>query len=407
MSLQKLINKKRLVVLGLNTGTSIDSLDMAVIRTTTSDGRTRSKYLFGRERRLPNSLRQGLLLLAESKSCSLDDVVYLDNLLGQFIGRAAKDLINDLKRRHINIDLVASHGQTIRHLPEPIKKFGRRVHGTMQLGLAEAIATQCDRVVVTDFRQADIALGNEGAPITTAAMQTLCSSGKESRLIVNLGGMSNYFYFPATGTKGGARAEDCGPGNSLSDLLTQKFYNKPFDRNGAKASHGTVSMRLLSVLLGNPFFSSRARSTGREVFGQQLTDEMVVFGRRFSLSSEDLLATAVEFTAAAIARKLVPLLSQVENRPKLYLTGGGRRNIFLVGRIRAHLGDCDAKPIDALGIEGDFVEAAAYAVMGEACLRSTPMDTVFTGTTGQVVVPVLGRLTQPPVKRQNAPKRGK
>ena len=94
------------------------------------------------------------------------------------------------------MDIVASHGQTVRHLPRKTRFVGFTVNGTLQLGSPEQIAAHTGRIVAADFRQGDVALGHEGAPITTPAMARLFASPKESRLIVNIGGMSNFFFFP-------------------------------------------------------------------------------------------------------------------------------------------------------------------------------------------------------------------
>ena len=398
MTLSGLVNRKNLHVLGINSGTSADGVDLAVMRVSKSGRKISTRFLAGTTRKYPKSLRALIVDVSTSQSIAPKSIIYLDNLLGQFYGRAAKRYIASLVRQGIKLDLVASHGQTVRHLPRKVAYGGKRVNGTLQLGSLELIAAETGQVVTGDFRQADIALGNEGAPITVAAMALVFGHPKESRLIVNIGGIANYFYLPAGGRMADVRAADCGPGNSLLDILTQALFSKPFDRGGRYAVRGNVSQRLMSILLAHPFFKTRTVSTGREMFGVEMAREMIAFGKKFSLSGEDLLATAAEFTVYAIADSVVEFVAGNARLRKIYLTGGGSRNRFIAGRLRDHLDNIAVRSIDELGVKANLVEASAYAVMGAMTLWSHPLQTKFTGGRPQAVWPVLGKIVQPPVR---------
>jgi anhydro-N-acetylmuramic acid kinase len=395
MPLEEILRRKTLVVLGLNSGTSADGLDMAVVRISRGEKGLTIKYLAGAVKRYPQELQEYILNVADSNHIALNDVIHLDNMLGLFFGRAAAAFIKRLSRSGVSIALVASHGQTVRHLPEPAR-FGRfTVRGTLQLGSLDRIASATGKLTVGDFRQADIAAGGEGAPITVGAMHRLFASSGESRLIVNIGGMANYFYFPANKPLREAQAADCGPGNSLSDTLCRLQFDEKFDRNGRHAARGRVSFELLESLLSHPFFQGRGVSTGREIFGLQMAREMCDYAKQAGLSGEDLLATAVEFTATTIARKVRRLAAADKSLAKLYLTGGGRKNSFLVRRLQKLLPEMEICQGDDLGVDADLIEAAAYAVMGEACVRSESLSLTLKRKTGAAAV--LGRIAQPPV----------
>lgn len=396
MSLERIARKRALNVLGLNSGTSADALDMAAVRISRSRGIVKVTQLAVAGKRIGQQMQKLVFQVADSKATTTDQIILLDNLLGKFMGRAAAAFIRKLARDGIAIDMTASHGQTVRHLPKKVRFGGQWVNGSLQLGSIDMIAAQTGKMTVGDFRQADIALGNEGAPITTGAMRRMFADGAESRLIVNIGGMSNFFYFP--GPKSGlpAFAADCGPGNSLSDILSAQLFGERCDWNGRRAASGTLSNRLLSLLLGDPFFTGKAMSTGRETFGCEMAERIIEFGRRFKLRKEDLLRTAVELTTNAVAIKVWPLVRRDTGLTGLYLTGGGRRNRFLVECLRQHLPDLDIRSIDEFGLHADYVEAAAYAVMGEACLRSEPLP-VSSRMSGGRPAPVLGRIAQPPM----------
>jgi anhydro-N-acetylmuramic acid kinase len=338
-------------------------------------------------------IRSLVLEAADTETIKLDHLIRLDNLLGITFGNAAAKFIQQLKRRRITVDAVASHGQTVRHVPAPVRLAGTAVHGTLQLGSLDQIAARTDRIVVGDFRQADIAIGNEGAPITVAAVARIFGSTTESRLVLNVGGMANYFYLPRNSAR--IIAEDTGPGNVLSDLLTHRLFGRRYDRNGALAARGTASFQLLKAIQSG---SHRTRSTGRELYGAVLADGLLAQGRKLHLSHHDLLATAVELTVESIAARIAPIIRKDGSIGKLYLTGGGIHNSFLRQRLHGRL-SLPVTTVAELGMDPDLVEAASFAAMGAACLRGEPMRTQFAGNNRQRIKPISGRIVQPPDRR--------
>ncbi len=383
-------------ILGMNSGTSADGLDLAVIACSQSGARTAYRSLAGAVVPYPPTISKLVRALTEAPEVPLDDVIACDNLLGQFYGQTAKRYSGALRRRGIQVDAIASHGQTVRHMPRKRRYGSHSVNGTLQLGSLEQVASATGKIVTGDFRQADVALGHEGAPITVAAMARLFSHPKESRLILNIGGMSNYFYFPKPGRAARIDAADCGPGNSLSDLLMQRLYRLPFDRGGKRAQLGAISPVLLKQLRALPFFRGRERSTGREQFGAQLVDSIVEAGKKLRLSPADLVATGGELTAVTVSAALRPLLKRDRSLGKLYLTGGGIRNDYITRRIAFHLPEVTIDSVQSLGYDPDLVEASAYAVMGHACICSKPSRTRFQPGREQTRFPVLGKIVQPP-----------
>lgn len=398
MSLTALLGRKKLTVLGLNSGTSADGLDMAALCLARTAGRPKIEFLAGSQKRYPEPLRELVLATADAPQVPPDQLIHLDQLLGQFYARSAKQYIAQLVKQGIKIDAIASHGQTVRHLPALVKQIGFEVRGTLQLGALEQIAAASGLITVGDFRQADIAAGNEGAPITVAAVARLFGDNKEPRLIVNIGGMSNFFYLPAKAKPEQIRAADCGPGNILSDLLCQRLTGERYDLYGRRAAAGSPSERLWHLLMGEAFFKGGTVSTGREMFGPAMVEKMLSFGERFKLGSDDLIATAAELTVRSIAGTVHPLFESDKTLSSLYLTGGGQRNRFFVRRLKELLDGVEVVSIVELGYEPSLVEAASYAVLGEACLRSEALPTRFDGRR-QRLTPVLGRIVQPPQRK--------
>jgi anhydro-N-acetylmuramic acid kinase len=395
MNLARVQRKKRRVILGLNAGTSADGLDLAAVRVTARKNSRRISFLAGSRRRYPAALREAVLRLAASRTVDTEELIRVDNALGRFYGKSAASFISRLQGQGVFVDVVASHGQTIRHCPQKTPMGNYRLRGTLQLGSPDQIAAATARPVIADFRQADIALGNEGAPITVAAMQEIFAAPDETRLLVNVGGIANYFFFPAVRSGAVVRAADCGPGNSLCDLLASDLLGEPYDRRGRYAAAGRVSPKLLAHLLKHPFFRSRQVSTGREDFGRELVGSMIARGRALKLAPEDLLATAVELTAVTIGRKVQPLLRREKSLSKLYLTGGGEANTFLKTRLRHHLPGVSVDSVRRLGFDPGLVEATAFAVMAAATLDGRALRTRF-GRQPQKYCPVPGRIVQPP-----------
>ncbi|MCP4706644.1 MAG: hypothetical protein GY865_18755, partial [candidate division Zixibacteria bacterium] len=229
MSLNRVLKKKNLVVVGLNSGTSADGLDMAAIKINLSAKTPVVKFIKGTTINYPKKL--GVLIndAIGNKVRSIDAMIELDRKLGVFYGEQADKFCQALAMKKINTDLIASHGQPVRHLPGKVK-IGRRFEsGTLQLGHPESIASRTGLITISDFRQSDIASGGEGAPITCWAMQHLFASKNENRMLINIGGIANYFLIPKRSSSKKMSAADCGPGNSLIDIITSKYFGKRID----------------------------------------------------------------------------------------------------------------------------------------------------------------------------------
>jgi anhydro-N-acetylmuramic acid kinase len=390
--LNKLIKKKSLTVLGLNSGTSADSLDMAVVRIKRDGKKQVIKYICGHERKFPNVVKNKIEKLMYQDNVSLRELMDFDNKLGKLFGQWANSYIKQLAKKKINIDMIASHGQTIRHLPKQKISASKNYSASLQIASPEFIATETGKIVVSDFRQAEIAYGGEGAPVTLTAVKSLLNSNS-SRLIVNIGGISNYYYFPGKNIYAKIDGADCGPGNSLSDILSQRMFNKKYDNNGNLAKKGEISQKLLSILLKNRFYSKKLRSTGKEEFGKNMAEKILSHKKTHKLRKEDILATVIELTARSIYMSILPIIKRDHTIKKLYLTGGGRKNIFLRNLLSNCFPQHEISNVDELKIDGDFLEAAAYAVMGEATIRGQSMSILINKKIGS---PVLGRITQPP-----------
>ncbi len=171
--------------------------------------------------------------------------------------------------------------------------------------------------------------------------------------------------------------------------------NKKYDKNGKLASSGNLSQRLLILLSKDNFRATKLNSTGREQFGKDTVDMMLAFAKEFNLNNADLFATAIEFSCISICQKVKPYLKKDKKIEKLYLTGGGRKNIFLVERLKQLLPDTEIRMIDELSVPGDFVEAVSYAVLAESTMHQKP---IHNRKDKNGLAPLVGNIILPPVK---------
>jgi anhydro-N-acetylmuramic acid kinase len=246
--------------LGLNSGTSADRIDAVLVDLPDGDRRFRARVRAEVSVPIPSALR-GAILRAPDR-LSVRELCVLDAGMGELFGRAALRALRSAGVAAEQVRAAGLHGQTVCHLPEP---RGRST--TLQIGLPEAVATVARVGVVSHFRQADTAAGGEGAPLSPALDRALF--GAEGALVLNLGGIANLTAIP----EGGARllGFDVGPGNMLLDgiVRSRTAGRRHRDTGGRLALRGKVNGGLLARALEHPFLSRRrARSTGREAFGE-------------------------------------------------------------------------------------------------------------------------------------------
>lgn len=381
-----------MVAIGLNSGTSADGLDMAAVKIYLKPQKIVVKFIEGCTVPYPKSLREKVAE-AINGNLSVDDTIKLDRRLGGFYGDRANSFLNRLHSNRIKPDFVASHGQTVRHLPGKII-FGRRKEsGSLQLGHPETIAAKTSLLTVADFRQADIASGGEGAPITSCAMWHIFGNSDDHRLLINIGGISNYFLLPQSESADYLKARDCGPGNSLLDLAAAEFFDKKYDRNGRLASRGKISQRLMSIMLADSFLKGKyGPSTGRERFGREFLQKVKIISAKLRLTKLDILASLTELTAVTVSKSIHPILEQHGLR-KIFVFGGGLKNNYLLERLKYYLPGINIFSVERLNMNPDYLEAVCYAVMGAMALFS--ISSGLPKITGARDKTVAGRIVQP------------
>lgn len=336
-------------VIGLISGTSVDGIDAALVDICGTDIDLKIKLVAGATYPYPGKLREKILAVCAGKALSMAEFAELDDAIAQAFAQAALAIQAD----RAPAQLIGSHGQTVFHRP-PQEQGGRgdkeskienlkpKMGYSLQLGRGALIADLTEITTISNFRVADIAVGGQGAPLVPRVDTYLLSHPTEHRCIQNIGGIGNVTYLPPRQGNWleNIRGWDTGPGNTLLDLAVQYLTNgsQTYDKNGAWAASGHPCLPLVKEWLEHEFFiQPPPKSTGRELFGVDFFQKCRADAQKYQLNSADLLATLTEFTVASIVHSYRHFLPQMPN--KVFLCGGGSRNLYLKQRLQVYLSD--------------------------------------------------------------------
>ncbi len=348
------------IYLGLMSGTSIDSIDVAAVEFTHDI----PQVLGSHSHPIPEKLREQILNLCLPGKDSVQLYCETDNQLGELFSEAALRLIDSLNIQPNQIAAIGSHGQTIRHLPPSSGTNTEKAGYSLQISDPNIIAARTGCTVVADFRRADMALGGHGAPLVPAFHQRLFSHPEKNRVIVNIGGIANITVLAANGDCSGY---DTGPGNILMDSWCQRHLGTAFDNNGDWGNSGTVDNQLLSQLKSHSFFAQSApKSTGREEFNQRWLEEQLA---GHDLPAEDIQATLMQLTAEGIADQIKHLDLPIS---EVFVCGGGVLNGALMQRLAKAIPESTVRSTSELGLDPNWVEACAFAWLAKQRLEGKP-----------------------------------
>lgn len=352
--------------IGLMSGTSLDGVDAAWIETDGERVFATGPALTVRYDDLLRSDLRRLLDLAPGLDGPTPFVIDVAARLTQTHIEAVRAIRRDC-------DIIGFHGQTIFHAAA-----ARR---TWQIGDARALAAACGVTVAWDFRTADVMAGGEGAPLVPVYHAALAASLPRPLAVLNLGGVGNVTWIGADGT---LLAFDTGPGNGPLDDWVSARTNLAFDRDGEVSASGAIDVTVLSRLLAHPYFARLPpKSLDRLDFGQALEVSGIA-----GLGVADGAATLAAFTAAAVA------LARLPASPVRWLvTGGGRLNPTIMRELAIRLG-APVVPVEAVGWNGDALEAQCFGLLAVRVARGLPLS--FPGTTGVPRPMPGGRLAPPP-----------
>jgi anhydro-N-acetylmuramic acid kinase len=368
--------------IGLMSGTSLDGVDgvLASIRDNEDDKHAPLASLASAYVPFPENLRSELMALQRTSDDELHREAMAGNAIAAIYAECVERLLVAAGIDRGRVAAIGAHGQTIRHRPE--------CGYTRQTNNPALLAELTGIDVIADFRSRDIAAGGQGAPLVPAFHQAVFGSDDETRVAANIGGIANISILaPGASSLIGF---DTGPGNVLMDLWVRRHRNAAYDDGGTWAASGSVSERLLEVLLSDPYFAlPPPKSTGRDLFhGDWLDHKLNQFP---DVAANDVQATLCALTATSIANAIQQYAPRAAG---VYVCGGGTQNGALMASLAESLKDkhLTAKVLstESLGIGPNQVEALAFAWLAyRFCSRKPGNLASVTGARGARVLGAL------------------
>jgi anhydro-N-acetylmuramic acid kinase len=393
--------KKKRVVIGLMSGTSVDAIDAVLVRIegNARDGARIEKLRFS-SFGFPHEIQTRIKLLFERERdrklidpetgehpapWTIEEICHLDFVLGELFAQAANRLITDAGMKNDDVDLIAAAGQTIWHRPRPTTEPSTAdlpwldepitTRSTLAIGQAAVIAERTGIITMGDLRVRDVAAGGHGAPLVAYFDWGQLRHPKLARAMQNIGGIANVTFIPPNARLDEVVAFDTGPGNMVIDSLVYLVSHgaETFDRDGERASRGTVRDDVLAWCMSDQYFQLKPpKTTGRERFGRQFAARIA---ERFQdVAPDDLIATATAFTAESIAHAYREFIgSHVD---EMIVAGGGAKNPALLRMLRERLPDTEIKVYEFLQEK----EAMAMALIASDSISG--LDTNVASLTG-------------------------
>jgi len=367
---------KKNLVIGINSGTSFDGIDVALVRFKGKD--LRPVFLDGVSVKYPRAIKKKISVLINDVGAYCNKPLqntHLDSVLGEIFADSALKLLKKTGLKKEDILLIGSHGQTIYHKP--------RVK-SVQIGDGKTIAKKTGIKTVYDFRTADIKAGGQGAPLMPFLDHTVFNKSKNIKGVLNIGGISN---ITVVGKNITPIAFDIGPGNALIDLVSKKYFNKDYDKDGLFAGKGEVYLKLIDRALKDKYFKAKPpKSTGKEYFNEK-------FIKKYFSSIKnkyDLIATITCFSAECIEQALYDFVFPKYNLNELVISGGGLKNKALIYHLQSLLPDIRFSSSDHYDLPYQYKEAMLFALLGYTCHLGIPNN--IPSCTGAKRKVVLGKI---------------
>ena len=395
-NIQNLVNvaaKQERMVVGLMSGTSMDGLDIALCSIKGSGSDTKFELKAFTTVDYTNDFKEKILSIFSKEMVALETLCLLNAWVGKQHGKMVLNALDSWKIAPENVDMIASHGQTIYHAPNSLHPNSEYDPATLQIGDGDHIAVTTGILTLSDFRQKHLAAGGEGAPLAVYGDYLLCSHPTENRLLLNMGGIANFTYLSAGCTLDQVFSTDTGTGNTLMDAYTRAhFAPLAYDKNGAIAASGKISEALLSELKAHSFFSLVLPKTiGPELFNLDFLFKAQNASNTLGLSPQDVMATLNRFSAETIAdciQSSIPAGSKFN----MYSSGGGMHNPVLMDHLTNLLPDATLYSSDVIGINPDAKEAILFALLANEAVAGTPL---FAGGHATKIPTTMGKISFP------------
>lgn len=360
--------KQQRTIIGLMSGTSLDGLDIALCSISGEGLNTQVRVEHFTTVNYHDDYRQRVRSVFSKRDVDLQTVTLLNPWIGIEHGRMIKQCLAEWQIAADDIDVIASHGQTVFHCPLRQHNDGRWGNATLQLGDGDHLAVTTGITTISDFRQKHIAGGGEGAPLAVYGDYLLFSSAAENRIMLNIGGIANLTWLPKSRDAEAVFSTDIGPGNTMMDAYMQQHVpGQLFDDGARLALQGQVSAKLLAALKQDPFFAlGFPKTTGPEVFNLRYLAKAQQVSGSVGLTPADVMATLNRFTAEMIISAIEQ--SCAAQNGVIYASGGGIHNPLLMQQLRSALPQYRITTTAELAINPDAKEAVLFAILANECL---------------------------------------
>nr|WP_315155604.1 anhydro-N-acetylmuramic acid kinase [uncultured Flavobacterium sp.] len=362
-------------IIGLMSGTSLDGLDVAYCKIAGSGTNTKATVVHFTTVPYDEATKAEIRKVFAKKTIDFQHLALLNEWIGILHGKMVLECLEQWQLTSHDVDLIASHGQTVMHAPKSLHQQDKFPNATLQIGDGDhlAVTTQC--ITISDFRQKHLAAGGEGAPLAVYGDYFLFHSRTENRILLNIGGIANFTLLPKSEPFTSVFVTDTGTGNTLMDAYTRLHFPEiSYDKNAAIASKGTINERLLQTLKSDAFFSvAFPKSTGPELFSRAYLDKALIVSKTLELNVADVLATLARFSAETIAEAIIEVTEKrldKNSSTTIYASGGGIHNPLLMTYLKELL-PYSVLPIQLLGIDGDAKEALLFAILANECVAGT------------------------------------
>lgn len=371
------MNKNTLTVIGMMSGTSLDGIDACLVEIDENFG---FKILNSHSLVYPEQVREKLLMTANNNA-STKEVCYLDFVVGKLFAQCANELVSKSGLMSSQIDLISSHGQTVYHMPVEETIGGISSSSTLQIGNISVISELTGIKTVGDFRSKDMAAGGQGAPLVPFADELIFKKDI-SRAIQNIGGISNVTILS---NECETFAFDTGVGNMLIDFYIQRFFDKPFDKDGEIALSGNIDEVWLEELLKESYYKKLPpKSTGRELFNSEYALRIL---DNAPADKRDLISTITALTTRTIANAYKSFVFPKTKITELVLGGGGAYNKAILRFLEKEMPSIRIRTHKDFGIDDKLKEALAFAMLGVCTIRGIPNNIPScTGATKRVIM---------------------
>ena len=318
-------------------------------------------------------MKEQILSVFSKETVALEKLTLLNAWIATQYAKMVNETLHTWNIPITDIDLIASHGQTIYHAPKSLHPHDEFENATLQIGDGDHIAVKTGIITISDFRQKHIAAGGEGAPLALFGDYLLCADAIENRLLLNIGGIANYTYLPANAKLNEVCSTDTGPGNTMMDAYMRKHYQKPYDKDGAIAQEGNINSVLLNKLLEEAFFALEIPKTiGPELFNIAFVEKALLATGLTQMKVPDIMATLALFTATTIVDAIHKWVPANENFT-LYTSGGGMHNPVIMQHLKKLMPTIQIESSEKMGIPPDAKEALLFAVLANEAVAGAPM----------------------------------